>query len=113
MQDLFAFAEAKRRKDRGMALASAAQDAGNYGWSDRAYAAIERLARTQAELHIDDLLRTFTEKPDRPNAGGSVWQKAIRNRLIEHTGRVRRCTLAPQRHLHQYPVYASLIYGKS
>ncbi len=112
MTDLFTFAEAQRRRDRGIALAANAQNASNFGWSDRAYAALERIARQQSEVHVDHLLRAFTERPDRPNSYGSVWQKAIRKGLIEHTGRVRPCTVDPGKHAHQYPIYSSLIYGK-
>ena len=100
---------AKRQRDAGMSLATAAQDSIDPEWSDLAYAAIVNVARCQSEVHVDDVLRTFNRKPDHPNSWGAVWMKAIRNRIIKHSGSVRPCTVDPAKHAHQYPLYRSLI----
>lgn len=108
--DLFSYAQAQNLRDRGMQLAVDAQDQGNFGWSERAYAAIERVAREHTTVHVDDVLQRFTEQPDRPNAWGAVWQRAIRNKVIRHSGRVRPCKVDRRKHAHQYPEYVSLFF---
>jgi hypothetical protein len=111
--DLFSHAEeAARRRDVGIARAAHAQDIKRPGWSELAYQAIVALARTQAEVHVDDVLRVFVLRPDHPNAWGAVWQRAIRNGVIKHSGRVRPCKVDSGKHLHQSPIYDSLIYGR-
>ncbi len=99
-------------KQRGMFLATAAQEFVSPLWSERAYQAIRRLATRQQHVHVDDLLRTFMERPAHPNAFGAVWQRAIRERIIIHSGRVKPCTVDPTKHKHQSPVYLSLIYRR-
>src|SRR5690348_2592311 len=90
-------------KQRGMLLVQAAAPE----WSGRAYVA---LARRQPSIHVDDMLRAFTDKPSHPNAWGAVWQRAIREHMIIRSERVRACTVDPTKHKHLYPVYMSLIY---
>jgi len=99
-------------KQRGMFLASAAQEFVSPLWSERAFHALKALARMQATVHADDMARAFTEKPSHPNAFGAVWQRAIRERVITHSGRVKACTVDPGKHKHQSPVYLSLIYRR-
>ena len=110
MNDLVDMAE--EYKQRGMTLASVAQDLIAPLWSERAYAALAALARRKNTIHVDDFLLVFTEKPSHPNAFGAVWQRCIRERLIIHSGRVRPCTVDPTKHKHQSPVYLSLIYRR-
>lgn len=111
MKDLFQHAAlAERLRDAGMARASEAQDRAMPAWNELAYRAIEAVARTQAELHVDDILSAFTAKPDHHNAWGGVWMRAIRDGVIERTGRVRQCMSDAGKHRHQYPIYRSKIY---
>ena len=114
MNDLFTFAarEAERRKQRGMGLAADAQERDAPGFGELAYRHIVRLAQRHPEIHIDLFLSTFEFKPDRPNAMGSVWQRAIREKIIAHSGRVRKCKADPVKAAHSYPVYSSLVYRK-
>ena len=105
--DLFADYGARLR-DLGMAKAASAQDSAQPKWADLAFDAIKRLALRQAEIHVDDVLRVFPLSPARPNAWGSVWQRAIRSGIIARTGRTRPTT-DPRKHAHHYPIYSSLI----
>ena len=98
-------------RDSGMALAEASQALKDPTWSVDAYAAIERVARRQAEVHRNDITGLVRE-PTSPNAWGSVWQRAIRDGIIEHSGRVKPC-IDPSKHAHSSPVYASLIFRKA
>jgi len=105
---------AERLRDGGMKMAAEAQDAENHGWSDRAYIAIKALALTQATLHIDDLLRTFKERPvGHPNAAATPWRRAIKEHLIIHSGRVKKCESDPLKRGHGYPIYLSLLYRRT
>lgn len=106
---LFDHAIAERRRDRGIGLAAEAQDRSVPDWGERAYEAIARLAEVQAEIHVDDVLRVFMTKPEHPNAWGSVWQRAIRDGLIERTGRVKPSADA-KKNSHNYPIYRSAAY---
>ena len=109
--DLFDHAEqvAALRRDTGMALATAAQDAREPGWSDHAYAAILTVARRQEELFVDDVLAEITRKPAHHNAFGAVWMRAIRSGVIARTGRVKP-SADPAKHSHQYPIYRSCLF---
>jgi hypothetical protein len=109
---LFAWADGAALRDTGMDLASEAQEEVSPGWSERAYQAIVTVARFRPEVHVDDVLRIFTEQPAHPNAWGAVWSRAIRDRVISRTGRVRE-TQDRRKHRHQYPVYQSEIFGAS
>lgn len=110
--DLFSYAaEAESRKQAGMKLALFAQDEKVPEWSELAYRAIVAIAKRQETVHIDDVLRAFAAKPIHPNAWGSVWQRAIREDVIAHTGRVRKCSSDPKKNAHQYPIYSSLIFA--
>ena len=92
-----------------MALAGEAQEEESLGWGERAYQAIVRVARMQSTVHVDDLLRIFTERPKHFNAWGGVWRRAIADGVITRTGAVREA--ADQRkHRHHYPVYRSEIF---
>lgn len=108
--DLFNWAEATALRDAGMAVASAAQERDDPGWAHRAYMAIVWVANRQATVHVDDVLLHFCDQPEHPNAWGAVWQRAIRDGVIRRTGTVRE-SRDPRKHRHQYPVYASLIFG--
>lgn len=109
--DLFEHSRAQEiiRRDRGMALAADAQEQATPGFSELAYRHICNLAADHAEVHIDLFLSTFKIKPEHPNAFGSPWQRAKRDGIIKHSGRVRPCTVDPAKNAHLYPVYSSLI----
>lgn len=106
--DLFAWDEAQRRRDRGMQLAANAQ---GQRWADIAYAAIERIARRQVHVHIDDVLRAGVPQPEHPNAWGGPWMRAIRRGVIQRSNQTKPCTVDKRKHAHQYPVYFSRVYG--
>jgi hypothetical protein len=110
MTDLFAFAEAKRQRDAGMNIAVDAQDAEVPRWSDIAYAAIERVARRQIHVHVDDVIGENVPRPAHTNAWGAVWTRAIRAGIIQRSNQVRPCRTDPKKHAHQSPVYYSRIY---
>ena len=107
MTDLFEHAEATKQRDRGIALASEAQDRATPGFSELAYAHICNLAREHDEIHIDLFLMTFKFKPEHPNAFGAPWQRAKRDGIIAHSGHVRACTVDRAKNSHLYPVYRS------
>lgn len=106
MTDLFTFAEAKQRRDTGMARAAEAQ---GEKWSDIAYTAIERVARRQVTVHVDDILRENIPAPAHPNAFGSVWLRAIKRGIIQRSNQTKPCTVDPAKHAHRYVVYFSRI----
>ncbi len=111
MTDLFSRSEGTVLRDRGMAIANAAQERDAPGWSNRAYAAIVRVARAQPTVHIDDVRLVFAEKaPGHPRAWGAVWTRAIKAGVIETTGTVRKTT-DRRKHCHPCPVYRSLVCG--
>lgn len=103
---------AEHLRDRGMALAECAQEFVSPLWSERAYAALLKIARRQHHVHVDDVLREFTEAPSHPNAWGAVWHRAIREHNLIHSGRVKPST-DPTKHKHSYPIYMSLIYRRT
>jgi hypothetical protein len=107
MTDLFAFAEAKRQRDAGMQQAAAhAED-----FCEFAYACLVRIARRQVHLHIDDLLLELDgRRPASPNAMGSIWMRAIRNGVIQHSNQTRPCITDAGKHAHRYPIYFSRIH---
>lgn len=111
MIDLFDYA--KSRRDVGMQIAANAQDTEMPNFTEMAYRHILGLARDHREIHIDLFLASFKLKPSHPNAFGAPWQRAKRNGIIQHSGRVRPCTVDPMKNAHLYPVYTSLIFGKS
>lgn len=113
--NLFEHAEAQAimRRNRGMAVAADAQDRAVPGFSELAYSHIFNLACEHEEIHIDLFLQTFKLRPEHPNAFGAPWQKAKRERIIEHSGRVRPCTVDPAKNAHLYPVYRSLVYRRA
>lgn len=105
--DLFSFAEAKRRRDEGMALAA---DAQGQGWHDLAYAAIKAIALKQFHIHVDDVLRAGIPQPEHFNSWGNVWMRAVRTGIIQRSTESRPCTVDPKKNAHRYPVYFSRIY---
>ena len=106
--DLFAWAQ--ERRDAGMGVAADAEDRDQPQFTETAYLTICRIAAVAAELHVDDVLGRCPLKPRHPNAWGAVWLRAVREKVIEHTGRVRPCRSDVKKNAHQYPVYRSLIY---
>lgn len=103
--DLFAFSEAKARRDAGMAQAEAHAP----GFSALAYAAIERVARRQGSVHVDDVIAEGLPPAPHPNVWGAVWARAIRAGLIARTTETRPCRRDPKKHAHRYPVYLSRV----
>lgn len=100
--------EGQRRRERGMALASAAQETSSPGFAEQAYAAIVTLARTQEFIFVDDLLGMVAE-PEHYNAWGAVWARAQRRGVIERTAQTRIST-QPKKQGHRYFLYRSKIY---
>lgn len=109
--DLFTWADGATLRDTGMAAASEAQERDAPGWAERGYQAIVFVALRQSTVHVDDVLRVFSEEPQHPNAWGGVWRRAIADRVISRSGTVRE-TRDRRKHRHQYPVYASEIFGR-
>ena len=107
MSDLFTWA--RGRRDAGMGHAADAEDREQPDFAEAAFLVICRIAANQPEVHIDDVLVRFTLKPHHPNAWGAVWMRAIRERVIEHSGRVRPCRTDAKKNAHQYPIYRSLL----
>ena|SRR6185503_9040080 len=107
--DLFTHAESKRLRDTGMALAS---DAEGEAFASAAYALILELAATHPTIHIDAYLAAGGPLPAHPNAMGAPWLRAIRAKIIVHSGTVRPCLGDARKHRHNYPVYRSLIYNR-
>lgn len=107
--DLFTIAE--KLRDRGMSLAVAAQDRKVPGWSDLAYAAIVRIAERQEFVHVDNVLAEFPLRPKHYNAWGQPWQRAIKNGILQATGKVKPSS-DPAKHKHLYVIYRSRIYRR-
>jgi hypothetical protein len=107
MTDLFDYA--RRRRDRGMSIAADAEDDEQPEFAVVAYSAIRVVAERQDTVHVDDVLPLCTVKPNHPNAFGAVWMRAIRDRIIAHSGMVRPCRTDAKKNAHRYPVYRSLI----
>ncbi|MCK1541424.1 hypothetical protein IVB12_05385 [Bradyrhizobium sp. 179] len=105
----YAARQAMQARDIGMIEAEFAEAlVSDFG--EVAYAAICHVARRQAEVHVDDVLRFCKVKPSHPNAWGAVWMRAIKDGVIARTGRVRPCLSDPGKHKHQYPIYASGVF---
>lgn len=103
---LFDLAAGLAGKRAGIAQASAAADP---VWREVAYLALQALARRQSEVHVDDLYAACPWRPLRANAWGAVWQRALRQGLLEKTGRTRPTRL-PEKHAHEYPLYRSRVF---
>lgn len=99
-------------RDKGMNLAQWAQNGKSACWSDRAYEAIVAIARLSRTVHVDQVLAIFDDKPVHHNAWGAPWHRAIKDGVIEHSGRVRPCADV-SKHRHNSPVYKSLIHGRA
>jgi hypothetical protein len=99
-------------RNRGMSLAQWAQDSKSACWSERAYEAIVAIARLSPTVHVDQVLAIFDDKPVHHNAWGAPWHRAIKDRVIAHSGRVKP-SADISKHRHQSPVYNSLIYGRN
>ena len=108
--DPFRAKQGKLNRDAGMATAAAAQGA---LFGETAYALLVALARRQEFVHIDDMLRNCALKPRHFNAWGHVWMRALKNGVIEHSGRTALCQEDPGKNAHRYPIYRSLIFGQS
>jgi hypothetical protein len=107
------YAQAVSARDAGMALAELAETMVQPDFSEAAYAAICHVARRQAEVHIDDLLRHLKVKPSHPNCMGQIWRRAIKEGVISHSGRVRACVSDKNKRAHLYPIYSSgLFHGR-
>jgi hypothetical protein len=111
MTDLFDFAQ--RRRERGMGFAADAEDREQPGFAEAAYSVIRSIAEKQPTVHVDDVLAVCPVAPHHPNAWGAVWMRAIRDRIIAHSGMVRPCRTDAKKNAHRYPVYRSLIGGTS
>ncbi len=110
--DDYAATQAVQLRDVGMLEAEFAEALTGSNFAEVAYAAICHVARRQAEIHVDDLLRYLTVRPSHPNAFGAVWLRAIRDGTLLKTGTVRPCLSDPNKRLHNYPVYKSgLFFG--
>lgn len=114
MTDLFTWTPPPKTgaelRDDGMALAEIGQMLVSPSWGDRAYAAIYQLAKKQEEVHVDDVLAVFTDRPSHPNAWGQVYTKLIKRGVIARSGRSAPCRSDPNKRAHVYPIYSSLIY---
>jgi hypothetical protein len=108
--DDFTARQAMQARDIGMIEAEFAEALVNPDFAEVAYAAICHVARRQAEIHVDDVLRFCKVKPSHSNAWGSVWQRAIRDGVLLRTGTVKPCLSDPLKHKHQYPVYRSGVF---
>jgi hypothetical protein len=102
---------AEELRERGMSLASAAQDRVEPEWSEQAFQAIVTAARRQSTVHVDDIWPKVAP-PHHYNAWGSVWMRAIKRGIIAKTDG-RRHSIAPRKHKHEYPIYRSLIVGNA
>lgn len=94
-------------RDAGMARAEQAQGP---EWGELAYRAIERVARRQVHVHIDDVLSEGVPQPRHHNCWGAIWMKAIRNGIIQRSNQTRICTVDPGKHAHRYTIYFSRIH---
>ncbi|MGU3403400.1 hypothetical protein [Methylobacterium brachiatum] len=108
-----ALTDARARRDAGMEAAAEAEAHRQPAFAVAAYAAILSVATRQGTLHVDDVLPACSVRPASPNAWGSVWQKAIRDGVIVKTGRTRPCATDRRKHAHEYPVYASGLFGRA
>lgn len=103
---LFDLMSGRERRDTGMGLAEAGEGT---AWGEYAYQILKTLAEELPEVHTDDLERCLEWHPRHPNAAGAVWMRALRNGLLERTGRVRP-SKQPTKRAHSYPVYRSLVF---
>jgi hypothetical protein len=113
MSEQLSFPLALLRRNRGMGHAADAEDREQPEFAEAAYAAIRTVAEKQDTVHVDDVLPLCAVKPNHPNASGAVWMRAIRERIIEHSGMVRPCRTDAKKNAHRYPVYRSLIRSAS
>lgn len=107
-----ALTDARARRDAGMEAAAEAEDRRQPAFAVAAYAAILSVATRQATVHVDDVLTACAVRPTSPNAWGSVWKRAIREGVIVKTGRTRPCATDRRKNCHEYPVYASGLFGR-
>lgn len=104
--------QAMDARDIGMIEAAFAETLVSPDFAEIAYAAICHVARRQAEVHIDDVLRIMKVRASHPNANGQPWRRAIKDGVISHSGRVRACVSDKTKRLHLYPIYSSgLFFG--
>jgi hypothetical protein len=108
-----AISDARARRDAGIEAAAEAEDRRQPAFAVAAYAAILSVATRQQTVHVDDVLAACSVRPASPNAWGSVWQRAIRDGVIIKTGRTRPCITDRRKNAHDYPVYASSLFGRA
>lgn len=101
--------EGRRRAERGMSLAGSGDAAAREAFRQQAMAAIITLARTQEFLFVDDLVGMLTVDPPHFNCWGGVWQRAMKDGVVEKTDRFRK-TAQPSKHAHEYRIYKSKLY---
>lgn len=100
------YAEAREARDEGMDRAERGTDA---EWAEKAYRVLDCLVREQKDhVTADDLWDAGLARPREPRALGPVFRRAVRNRLIEHSGRYAQ---SRHRHLAPIPVWRSLVRG--
>lgn len=104
------FDHAKMQRDAGIARSLAHAESANEGWADIAYALLLIYARTHAHFISEDVsddskARTDFPQPPTDRAWGSVYRRAVKDRVIvqDGTGRSRR------RHASLCPRWRSLI----
>lgn len=99
-------------RDVGMVEAEFAEALTGSNFAEVAYAAICHVARRQSEVHVDDVLHYIKVRPKSPNVWGSVWRRAIRDRVLLKlpTDRFRPCLSDPTKHAHEYRAYTSGLF---
>jgi hypothetical protein len=109
--DLFAWSEGAELRDRGMAIAEAAQERDDPGARHRKLEDLRAIALRQPTVHFNDLYAVNTEKLSHPNAMGAIWREASHpsRGFLAMTDETRHCA-DPLKHAHRSPVYQSLIY---
>lgn len=108
-RDLFDYAAAQAQRDRGMARAAIAQELNSPGFAEAYYGCIVEIAKRQELFFVDDVTAICSVEPSHPNAKGAPWQRAIKNGIIERSGRLIQST-RKSANAHCYPEYRSKIY---
>lgn len=103
---LFDYDHARRLKAEGMASVSGHSP----GFSEQAYQALVRVAKRQLVLFADDLVAELKGlQPNHCNAWGPIYQRAVRDGVIQRSREVRPSRVASKR-CRLCPVYFSLIH---
>lgn len=102
---LFDYDQACRLKAEGMERVSGHSP----GFSEQAYQALVRVAKRQLVLFADDLIAELNGlQPNHCNAWGPIYQRAVRDGVIQRTTEVRPSRVVSKR-ARLCPVYLSLI----